>query len=236
MTNSKYSSARDDRTNIHIGYDQQVNQCHRTVSDLVVKYCVPNGRVLDIGCGVGHILSETYKKAPSLELNAADIDNNTLDITQSRVELAGRIKIDSVEDLFVSKQQYDAIVLSHVLEHTFRPLDVIKGIVEMLKPGGVLVVAVPNPVRLSVFLGNMSKRHYVNRGHVYAWDRSHWVNFLENIAKLDVVEYSQDKFPLRRLQRFAFGQSLELWLARKYPWLAFSNIAVVRAPTTITEN
>ncbi len=230
MTFNNYISARDSRKNIHIAYDQHINACHRVVSKLVVKYCTANGQVLDIGCGVGHILSEISKNAPNLILNAADIDDNTLDITDSRVNLANRIKIETVEDLFERKEKYDAIVLSHVLEHTFCPLDIIKEIIKMLYPGGVLVVAVPNPVRLSVFIGNMSKRHYVNRGHVYAWDRSHWINFLENIAKLDVQEYSQDWFPLPRLHRFSLGRSLELWLAKKYPWLAFSNIAVIRAP------
>ena len=217
------------RENVHISYTQPLNPCHEKVAELICKYSNDNDKLLDIGCGVGHTLSEVNKRKPSLNLFAADIDDTTLAITKENVPLEESFKITTVEDLFDQGLNFDVIIMSHVLEHTRRPLDVLEGLVEMVKPKGIVILAVPNPVRLQVFVGNIIKKHYVNRGHVYAWDRSHWINFLENIAGLNVIEYSQDFFPLplRSKLRFVIGP-IEQFLARVFPWLAFSNIAVIQ--------
>ena len=226
--NIKIEESCNNRPNVHISYNQPIQPYHRKVAELVAKYAKESATVLDIGCGVGHTLAEIRRRKQDLKLTAADIDDTTLSITKERVQIEGTLKINSIEDLFGSGLNYDVIVLSHVLEHTYSPLDIVRGLINMLQPNGVLILAVPNPVRLSVFLGNILKKHYVNRGHVYAWDRSHWMNFLENIAGLDVIEYSQDFFPLPKLHRFRLVRIVEVWLAQKLPWLAFSNIAVIR--------
>jgi|GEM_PF-1289061 len=216
-----------ERGNIHIGYEQTIKPYHQKIAELVVKYTSESATVLDIGCGVGHILSEINRRNPNLKLFAADIDKTTLNITQNRTKIEKTIKIDSIENLFESDSTYDAIVLSHVLEHTHNPLDNVKSMMGMLKPGGILVLAVPNPVRLPVILGNLTQKHYVNRGHIYAWDRSHWINFLENIAQLDVIEYSQDFFPIPILTKLQFMKPVEIMLGQIFPWLTFSNIAAI---------
>jgi len=227
--NKKIEEMYRDRENVHISYTQPVNPCHKKVAELVGRYSNENDTVLDIGCGIGHTLSEIKKRKPSLKLYASDIDDNTLAITKKNVPIEESYKINTVEDLFETDLMFDVIIMSHVLEHTHRPVDVVEGLVQMVNPNGIIILAVPNPVRLQVFLGNVIKKHYVNRGHVCAWDRSHWMNFLENIASLNVVTYSQDYFPLplRSKLKFIVGP-IELFLARIFPWLAFSNIAVIK--------
>ena len=96
-------------------------------------------------------------------------------------------------------------------------------------------MAVPNPARPSVLIGNIFRKHYVNHGHVVAWDRSHWVNLLERIMKLDVVEYASDTViicPERIKKRLPSLKRLEMALAVILPWWSFSNIAVIRKTET----
>jgi len=228
-TNKKTEEMYRDRENVHVSYTQPLNPSHTKIAHLVSKYSNEDDSVLDIGCGVGNTLSELKKLKPTLKLNAADIDENTLALTKKNVQIEETYKITTVEDLFETDLQFDVIIMSHVLEHTRRPLDVLEGIVKLTKKDGIIVLAVPNPVRLLVFMGNIRKKHYVNRGHVYAWDRSHWMNFLENIAGLNVLTYSEDFFPLPFRSRLGFilGPA-ELFLAKIFPWLAFSNIAVIK--------
>ena len=216
-------------TNVRIPYNQELMPYHEEVARLVCENTPNKGIVLDVGCGVGHTLIECQRRNPSLKLVAADIDPACLAITQKRVELHQALQVTpTLDELLSMDLKVDTVIMSHVLEHMHRPLDTLLGIMGLCRPDGIAVLAVPNPVRLQVFVGNIFRWHYVNRGHVYAWDRSHWMNFLENIANLNVVCYSQDFFPLPLRARFGVIRLLERRLASVLPWLAFSNIAVVR--------
>jgi len=181
--------------NPHIPYTQGYTYYHRVMAELIQRYTPPGGRVLDVGCGLGHVLELVHRSAPNMELTGADQD------------------------------------LSHSLEHMLRPADTVLEILELVETGGHLILAVPNPSRPEVLMSNVRRKHYVNRGHVYAWDRSHWINFLERILELDVVEYASDEvrvFPKRWSRRLNLLKGLEFKLSRVLPWWSFSNIAVVR--------
>jgi len=100
----------------------------------------------------------------------------------------------------------------------------------LLSPGGILVLAVPNPLRPTVIWRSILRQNYANRGHVCAWDRSHWMNFLENILQLNVLCYSQDYVPVPFLRKFSLFRPLEELIAQILPWFAYSNIAVIQKP------
>lgn len=217
---------------VHIPYDQVVQPYHIVVGGLVSKYVVHGGEILDVGCGVGHFLSIVKSHRGDLKLIAADIDQECLAITDQRVGLHGKLHINDVEDLFIDNKLYDCIVMSHSLEHMYAPVRVIKEMTKKIRPGGFLILAVPNPVRLPVIFSNIRRRRNVNLGHVVAWDRSHWMNFLEVILQLDVMEYAEDIFQLPFMlgSKFQFLRSLEWYLVKIFPWFSMSNIAVVRVP------
>ncbi|BAQ62675.1 hypothetical protein GM3708_3081 [Geminocystis sp. NIES-3708] len=219
------------RPNVHISYNQKIRPYHFEIARLFEKYSSASCDLLEIGCGLGHTLELIKNKRPDTRIFAADIDEHLLTTTNNKVTLHRSIQIDpmgNLEDLFDLKLTFDSIIMSHVLEHTKRPYDVMKGIIKMLRPNGIAIVAVPNPVRPTVFYGNILKRNYVNQGHVYSWDRSHWINFLERICCLNVKEYSQDYVPLPWLDKFGIFKPLEISLSSFFPWLCFSNIAVIK--------
>ena len=123
--------------------------------------------------------------------------------------------------------------MCHSLEHMKSPVHACEQALRLLKDGGFLILAVPNPVRPDVIFGNIFKRHYVNKGHVYSWDKSHWKNFLENILSFNVVEYENDTVyifgKLRAIKFFRVVlRPLEIILCKMLPWFCFSNIAVIK--------
>jgi 2-polyprenyl-3-methyl-5-hydroxy-6-metoxy-1,4-benzoquinol methylase len=126
---------------------------------------------------------------------------------------------------------FDTCVMSHLLEHTHRPLDTLEAAMSVLKPEGRLILAVPNPATPHIVAFNALRFHYVNRGHVYCWDRSHWINFLENVAQLNVIHHGQDEvrlFPQRLSSRVRPLKKLEQMLALLVPRLAHSHISIVQ--------
>jgi 2-polyprenyl-3-methyl-5-hydroxy-6-metoxy-1,4-benzoquinol methylase len=217
-------------TSVHIPYDQKPQPYHRVVADLVSRHCKKDAVMLDIGVGVGHCLVLVQNKRPDINLVGADIDENCLAITGSRVKLDQKLLIGDVEDLFDGMPKYDCVVMSHSLEHMLEPARVVREVMKIIRPGGVLVLAVPNPMRPSVMVNNLLRRKRVNLGHVYAWDRSHWMNFIEVILGLNVIEYAEDyfQFPFQLSVRLPFLRPLELFLVRFFPWFAMSNIVAIR--------
>lgn len=219
-----------ERPNVHLDYDTPTMVYHRVVARAVLERVPAEGLVMDLGCGTGQVLVELRKASSGLRLHAADIDPDCLAIAARRARVERTILVQDGVPPEVTAA-YDAVILSHVLEHVDHPTRFLRDLLEWVRPGGFLVVAVPNPVRPNNFINALFRRHYVNPGHRYAWDRSHWINFLEGIMGLEVETYLQDYVPvLPFVERVPGVVALETALARLLPWLAFSNIAVIRRP------
>lgn len=217
-------------TSVHIPYDQKPQPYHEVVADLVRRHCPQGAVALDIGVGVGHCLALIQAKRPDIKLVGADIDENCLAITGSRVNLSEKRLIKDVEELFDGVPRYDCVIMSHSLEHMLEPARVVREIMKTIRPGGVLILAVPNPVRPNIMATNLLRKKNVNLGHVYAWDRSHWMNFIEVILGLKVIQYAEDYFqlPFRLSERLPLLRPLELFLVRFFPWFSMSNIVAIR--------
>lgn len=99
------------------------------------------GRLFDIGCGDGALLSVALERgwqADGIEASAslvAQLDANGL------VE---HVQLGRAEALAGDDARYDAVVLLNVLEHTLEPAAVLGEAVRVLRSGGLLAVHVPN--------------------------------------------------------------------------------------------
>ena len=102
-------------------------------------------RLLDVGCGDGANSRLLQQLRPGLHIEG---------ITQSAEE--ARLAARSMDRCLVADIEsdlppelaggYDAILFSHVLEHLSYPETVVARFLEYLRPGGQLIIAVPNVV------------------------------------------------------------------------------------------
>jgi len=98
-------------------------------------------RVLDFGCGDGRFL----RMASLFGFECAGIDFS--ESRQERNRRQGAVRLYSNLDELaqsVSDLSFDAATLFQVLEHVAEPLDVLKDLSRWLKPGGILIVEVPD--------------------------------------------------------------------------------------------
>jgi 2-polyprenyl-3-methyl-5-hydroxy-6-metoxy-1,4-benzoquinol methylase len=97
------------------------------------------GRILDIGAGTGYFLQEM--KQHGWEVAGTEPDKEAREFARTEFGL----NIYSSEELFnFNKESFDVITLWHVLEHIHRLNDNMKACHNLLKPGGRLIIALPN--------------------------------------------------------------------------------------------
>jgi len=100
---------------------------------------IPNGRFLDVGCGLGDIvaaMSELGMKSEGVETSQA---------AQEICERAGlNVHCETLADRAFQAESFDCISMFHVLEHVDDPIKLLEECRKILKPGGELVVGVPN--------------------------------------------------------------------------------------------
>ncbi len=97
-------------------------------------------RVLDVGCGPGFVLEQV----PMGELHGVDLSEHLVEMARQRLDGRAEIRHGSAEELPYESGIFDAVFCTEVLEHTLRPDVAIAECVRVLKPGGRLVLTVPN--------------------------------------------------------------------------------------------
>lgn len=105
---------------------------------------VPSGSVLDIGCGSGgHMLSLGQGYTPyGVEISPALAAQADAAFQKHGGKAVCAPAVEGLRQL--QQGGFDGALLRSYLEHEEAPLDVLKAITRLLKPGGVAVVKVPN--------------------------------------------------------------------------------------------
>lgn len=97
-------------------------------------------RILDVGCSVGHFLQvarEQGWETMGLELNKKAI-------AYARDTLKLDVRCQLLEEANFPDASFDAVTLWGVIEHLKRPIETLKEIARVLKPGGILLTFSPN--------------------------------------------------------------------------------------------
>ena len=103
----------------------------------------PGGQsLLEIGCGTGRFLA-TISGLEGLSAAGIDLSQSSVDAALALGHEAYCAELSGLGAVFGDERKFDAIVLSHVLEHAEQPLEAIAAIQPFLKPGGRIFVSVP---------------------------------------------------------------------------------------------
>ena len=111
--------------------------------NLVSKYVVPrqkdNIRILDIGSGTGYFLNAAKERGYTV--TGIEKDSNARDyaITNFGLDVKDEQSLWAIEN-----ELFDVITLWHVLEHIENLNEVVAKINSILKPNGVVIIALPN--------------------------------------------------------------------------------------------
>jgi 2-polyprenyl-3-methyl-5-hydroxy-6-metoxy-1,4-benzoquinol methylase len=97
--------------------------------------------VLDYATGNGRFAVSAARVFRDACVDAVDYQTTPPPLLQSRFE---RVSYFTVTEFAERRQQYDLIVLRHVLEHTHYPVQLVARLADRLASNGVLYIEVPN--------------------------------------------------------------------------------------------
>ncbi len=152
--------------------------------------------VLDVGCASGGLGRELKRTRPGVQVRG-------IEPVAEQAERARTVLDDVLVGTFESTLPAtwpapDCIVFADVLEHLVEPWDAVRRAKNMLHPGGVVVVSVPNIAHASVLAGLLRGRFdYQPYGIL---DRTH-LRFFTRPTAIDLVESAgfQVEYVRRRL-------------------------------------
>ena len=98
------------------------------------------GRVLDIGCGRGHLLARFRRRG--WEVFGTELTETAAAFARDVHHLP--VQVGTMDEVRFPAGHFDAVVLWHVLEHVPVPVRTLAAAARVLRPGGILMVAVPN--------------------------------------------------------------------------------------------
>jgi protein-L-isoaspartate O-methyltransferase len=101
-------------------------------------------RVLEAGCGVGAQTVTLARHSPGAQITSIDVSETSLAVAAAAVEAAGLTNVTFQRaDLFARPfppASFDHVFVCFVLEHLTAPLEALRALDTMLKPGGTLTV------------------------------------------------------------------------------------------------
>lgn len=98
------------------------------------------GRILDIGCGPAHFLR--YARDQGYDVRGVEVSRKA--VKEAERHLPGRVMLASFDEADLPRDAFDAITLFNVLDQLPDPLQTVRKVHALLRPGGVLLARVPN--------------------------------------------------------------------------------------------
>ncbi len=154
----------------------------------IIRLIRPGSRVLELGAAVGY-LSEYLSQRAACNLDAVELDP---DMAREARRYCNRFLVCDLQREILGRhfpgQYYDYVILADVLEHLSDPARVLRQLPGLLRPGGRLLVSVPNTAYAGLILelisGDLRYRPegLLDRTHVRLFTRASILRLLEDCA------------------------------------------------------
>ena len=117
-----------------------------------IRRLVPLGQgpnVLDAGCNDGLFTKELYKNYE----HVIGIDSSPAHVVKARQNVPdAEFHVVQIED-YIPSELLDSIYMLNVLEHVINPIGILKRMRDWLKPGGCIIIQVPNALSMNRRIG-----------------------------------------------------------------------------------
>lgn len=125
-------------TDVAAAYDRSFATLCAGTTDALLDRVPPGSRVLDVGCGSGHVAASLV--AAGHVVHAVDPDPQMVALATSRS--AADVRRGGLPDLPYADASFDAVVANFVLNHVDDPRAAARGLAPVTRPGGHVVASI----------------------------------------------------------------------------------------------
>lgn len=152
--------------------------------DEIEKYIPNHGRLLDIGCSIGHLLACARERG----WNVKGLELNKKAIKDAKKRFGLELIPKTLEEARFPPNYFDVVTLLFLLEHSPRPVVMLRQIHRILKEKGILVIHVPNVESLAARIMHDKTFTFDGRNHLLYFSVETLKKALE-IAGYKVLHY-----------------------------------------------
>ncbi|MCA9042090.1 MAG: methyltransferase domain-containing protein, partial [Planctomycetaceae bacterium] len=105
-------------------------------------------KILDLGCGEGHITQLILDEFPSSEMTGLDYSLTAIKYAHQHFPKIDFCVGDAYEGPY-AEEYFDVVVCNNLWEHVPDPLQLLREMKKFLKPGGYIIMSTPSRYRLS---------------------------------------------------------------------------------------
>ncbi len=145
-------------------YAPYLNHSFRRGLERLQRHALSHSALLDIGCGFGFFLQIARDEGFAVE--GIEVACALAQAGQARYGI--KIQCGSVDSVSFTKHTWDIATAWDMLEHCAHPVETLTRIKDLLKPGGLVLLRVPNFSFIDTSLPETFRRDYIER--VYPLD------------------------------------------------------------------
>jgi 2-polyprenyl-3-methyl-5-hydroxy-6-metoxy-1,4-benzoquinol methylase len=139
---------------------------HEVIASLR-SYDTQAKRIIELGCGGGDTGAELKKALSADHYFGIDVNAQAIERARTKLDRAEVINIErnSPEMVGLREGEFDLLLALDVLEHLYNPWDVLADWVTVVRPGGRVVLSIPNMQNVDV-IAQLAQGHwtYANSG------------------------------------------------------------------------
>jgi ubiquinone/menaquinone biosynthesis C-methylase UbiE len=131
------------------GHHESVLRSHRwrtaeNSAGFLLPYLSKGMSLLDVGCGPGNITADLASRLGDGPVTGVDLSEEVIEMARSQYDSETTpnlsFEVGNVYELDFPNKSFDVVYAHQVLQHLARPVDALKEMRRVLKPGGTLAV------------------------------------------------------------------------------------------------
>lgn len=175
-------------------YQPATNYWRAVEIEEVVRYDLPPGPGLDLGCGDGHLMAIILRHVGPRDLSGIDVDPSET-VLAARREVYREVVTAAADRMVFPDRSFEFVFSNSVLEHIENIDGTLSEVARVLRPGGRFLFTVPGPDFHACLRGPRFGSHdaYLQAidarcAHLRYWNSLQWAEHLE-LAGLKMIHH-----------------------------------------------